>query len=496
MRHRGSGILLPVSSLPTAYGIGDLGPSAYRFADFLVQSGQSYWQVLPLNPTDNARGNSPYDSSSSFAGNPLLISPDLLCTSAYIRDEGPPAGRPDTPVDYSAVTTYKTAILDHLCEDFPGKDAYHCEYRQFCEDEAFWLDDYALFVVLEEQYRGREWSAWPGDLRRREPAALDEARYAYAKECERVKIIQFVFFSQWRALKNYCNRQGIQFIGDAPIYVGYSSADVWSHSALFSLDASGRPDYVAGAPPDAQFPDGQLWGNPVYRWDAMQAECFRWWIERMQHMMRLFDIVRIDHFRGFVAYWEVGAGERSAAAGRWTRVPANAFFRALHRYIPRLSLIAEDLGTITPDIRQTMGRLEVPGMRVLPLAFADDPGTSIHAPHMVSRDTVVYSSTHDTDTVRGWYANAAHDERKRIAAYIGHQVPEDEIAWEMIRLAMRTIADTVVIPMQDVLSLGSEGRMNTPTTTEGNWAWRMPERSLDLAAEKLLKTTTRYSGRC
>ncbi|RPJ51385.1 MAG: 4-alpha-glucanotransferase, partial [Methanobacteriota archaeon] len=407
MRRRGSGILLHISSLPTAYGIGDLGPSAYRFADFLARTGQNFWQVLPLNPTDTANGNSPYDSISSFAGNPLLISPDLLCTSGFVQGSGPIPDRSDRSVDYPAATAYKASLFDHLCEDFPGKDSYRCEYRQFCADEAYWLDDCALYVVLAEQYRGKTWSEWPDDLRRREPAALSEARRTYAEECERAKILQFVFFSQWCALKHYCNRQGIQIIGDAPIYVGYASADVWSHPHLFKLDPAGLPEYIAGAPPDAQFPDGQLWGNPVYRWEAMQAEGFSWWIARMQHMMHLFDIVRIDHFRGFVAYWEVGAGEASAATGRWAKVPANVFFRTLQKYIPRLSLVAEDLGTITPDIRQTMGRFDVPGMRVIPLAFTSDPGPNIHAPHQIPREAVVYSSTHDTDTVRGWFAHGA-----------------------------------------------------------------------------------------
>jgi len=490
MGRRGSGILLHVTSLPSPFGVGDLGPWAYRFVDFLAEARQSFWQVLPLTP-----GASPYNAMSAFAGNPLLISPERLVEDGWLAPEdlASPPDLPEHRVDYPRAQALKRSLLERAFERFerhrraPG-------YRQFVEVQAAWLEDYALFVALTEHFGGLPWDRWPPPLRDRHPAALDRARRRLSRRVAMEKFWQYLFFRQWTDLRAYARARGIQVIGDLPIYVDYHSADVWAHPELFKLDDQKRPTHVAGVPPDYFSATGQRWGHPVYRWDVLRQRGYDWWVRRIAHALSLYDLVRIDHFRGFVAYWEVPAHEPTAVHGYWVEAPAEDFFRTLSKHFPCLPIIAEDLGVITPDVREVMERWGFPGMRVLLFAFGPDMPTNPYAPHHHVRHCVVYTGTHDNNTVRGWFEQEASDEdRRRLFRYLGRTVTADEVAWEMVRLAMMSVADRVILPMQDVLGLGAEARMNTPGTPEGNWEWRLrPHQITPELARRLADLTETY----
>ena len=496
MERRASGILLHITSLPSPYGIGDLGPSAYRFVDFLAQTRQSYWQILPLSPTSLACGNSPYSSPSAFAGNPLLISPDLLVQAGWLdeKDLGEPRSVPADRVDYRAVTRYKESLLSKAYQRGKERLLKDQEFARFCRENGDWLDDYSLFLALKAHFRAANWTDWPVELRDRQSDALKQWKARLQGEFQKERFCQFLFFQQWLALRQYCNGKKVFVIGDLPIYVSHDSADVWAGPEIFKLDGKKQPAAVAGVPPDYFSATGQLWGNPLYRWDALQATQYGWWMRRLSHNMRCCDKIRLDHFRGLVACWEVPAGETAATRGRWVKAAPEDFFAAIAERFPPFSILAEDLGIITPDVRAVMERFGFPGMKVLSFAFGGDMGSHPYAPHNYPRNSVVYTGTHDNNTILGWLKQeAGPDERKRLFAYIGRELPAQQVAAELTRLALMSLADTAIIPMQDLLGLDAEAKMNRPGTAEGNWEWRLtPEQTTPLLAERLATMTKLY----
>jgi len=496
---RASGILLHITSLPSPFGIGDLGPEAYRFAEFLRRAGQRCWQVLPLCPTDVIHGNSPYNSASAFAGNVLLISPEEMVREGFLKG-GDLRGAPSFPegdIDYPAVITFKQNLFSKAFEGFRKAGMrYEDEFQAFCDDNSGWLDDHALFRALKHHERGRAWNEWPRPIRDRRPAALREVRAKFSEAISREKFLQFVFHRQWKTLKQHVNNLGIEVIGDLPIYVHYDSADVWQHPENFMLGRNKSPAFVAGVPPDYFSKTGQLWGNPLYRWDVLKKRRYRWWVDRIVHILRRFDRVRIDHFRGFVAFWQVSSRARTAVGGKWVKVPAEDFFRTILKQVPREALIAEDLGFITPDVTQILEKIGLPGMRVLLFAFEEGMSHSPHAPHNHVRNSVLYTGTHDNNTVRGWFENeAGRDRRRRLFRYLGKRIGAGEAHQAFMHLAMMSVADTVIIPMQDVLGLGEGSRMNRPSTRTGNWQWRLGKGQLKSNVARDLRKLASTYGR-
>ena len=496
MDKRGSGVLLHITSLPSPFGMGDLGPGAFRFADFLAQTGQKFWQVLPLNPTDPAFGNSPYSSNSAFAGNTLLISPELLLEEGLIRadDIQSLSSFPKGKVDYRQAILWKEGLFSRAYERMRANHKDRSGYEQFCSENTFWLEDFSLFVVIKRHSEGRAWGEWETEMRDRNPDRLRAAREQFRDGLEKEKFLQYLFFKQWHSLKSYANQKGIQLIGDIPIYVSYDSAGVWANPQLFKLGEDKRPTFVGGVPPDYFSQTGQLWGNPVYRWDVLKETGYQWWIQRVAHNLALFDMIRIDHFRGFVAFWEVPSGEQTAANGRWVEAPAEDFCAALVRNFPALRLVAEDLGVITSDVKEIMKHFGFPGMRVLLFAFGQDLPAHPYLPHNYVPHCVVYTGTHDTNTVKGWFDNeVGSQEKRRLFRYLGREVTAEKIHWELVRLAMMSIADTVILPMQDVLGLGEEARMNRPAMHRGNWEWRLlPDEISPSLGSRLLEVTETY----
>lgn len=464
---RQSGILLHPTSFPGPYGIGDLGKQAYAFLDWLARARQRLWQVLPLGPT--GFGDSPYQCFSAFAGNPLLIDPDDLRRRGYLsyRDLAVPPFPPNR-VDYGPVILWKQALLRRAFAQFE-KQGDAAAFEAFCQEEAAWLEDYALFMALKDAHQGRPWHEWEPALRDREPAALAKARARLADDIRFHRFAQWLFFDQWRALKAYANERGIRIIGDIPIYVALDSADAWAHRDQFLFDEEGRPIVVAGVPPDYFSPTGQLWGNPIYDWEKMAADGYRWWIERFRANLRLVDIVRLDHFRGFYNYWVVPGDAETAVHGEWRDGPRQDFFDAVIAALGDLPIIAEDLGEPDPGVYALRDHYNFPGMKVLQFAWSSDARDPF-LPHNYDRNCVVYTGTHDNDTTRGWYEKASERERDFVRRYL--RVDGHDIAWDFIRLAMMSTAVLAVIPMQDAMNLGSEARMNTPAVAAGNWAWR------------------------
>jgi len=502
---RASGILLHPTSLPGRFGIGDLGSEAYRFADFLANAGQRLWQMLPLGPT--GPGNSPYQCLSTFAGNPLLISPEKLAEDGLLEpaDLKRAPEFPDSHVDYESVTTFRTALLKKSFEIYrkTASQQDQARFNAFCRQHASWLDDYSLFVSLKEAHDSRVWNTWGKDIRTRQPESVARWTQKLAGEIERQKYQQYQLFKQWAELREYCNQNGIKLIGDVPIFVALDSAEVWSHPEYFHLDSKGRPAFVAGVPPDFFSSTGQLWGNPLYRWEAIAGNGYDWWIERLRAARALVDIVRLDHFRGFEKYWEVPAGETTAINGRWVPGPGAAMFEALEKAMGRLPVIAEDLGTITPEVRALRDRFGFPGMRVLQFAFSSPEGDE-HRPHNYPRNCVVYTGTHDNNTTIGWFmdddpgatrrsAEEKEQERRLALRYLG--ADGREINWDLIRLALMSVADTAIIPLQDVLGLGSEARMNRPGIACGCWRWRFTAAQLTVEARDRLRELTALYGR-
>jgi 4-alpha-glucanotransferase len=493
---RASGILLHITSLPSPFGIGDFGPGAYRFADFLAQARQTYWQILPLTATSSAHGNSPYDSHSAFAGNPLLISPELLLREELLKPEDleEHAPFPGDRVEYKTVTAYKARLLDKAFERYQSRGGADGGFEKFCDQHAGWLDDYSLFVALKAHFQGAPWTDWPAALRDREKSTLGQWKKKCREPIKKEQWLQYLFFKQWTALKEHANGKKILFIGDMPIYVSGDSADVWANPQLFKLDQEKRPTAVAGVPPDYFSATGQLWGNPVYRWDALKDTNYAWWFKRLRHNLACFDRVRLDHFRGFVAYWEVPAGERTAKNGKWVKAASDDFFATLLRKFPGTLIFVEDLGLITPDVRAVMKRFDFAGMKLLLFAFGEDMAGNPYALHNHEKNSVVYTGTHDNNTVKGWFlSEAGAAERERFSAYVGHKVSAEDVHWELTRLCFMSVADTAIVPMQDLLGLGQEARMNRPATTEGNWAWRfVPEQVPPSLGAKLAKLGELY----
>lgn len=490
---RESGILLHITSLPSAFGIGDLGPGAYRFVDFLARGEQAYWQILPLNPTLPEYDHSPYHGTSAFAGNTLLISPDLMVSGDFLDPwdlEGVPPF-PGNQVDYEGVIPYKHVLFDLAFDRFRIQEAGNQEYRTFCRENAWWLDDYALYTSLSRYYGGVPWNEWPEGIRSRRPKALDAAQHTLINACMREKFLQYLFFLQWEGLRTYCHKRGIRIIGDMPLYVTYDSADVWVHPELFALDARQAPEGQAGVPPDYFNVNGQLWGNPLYRWEAHRAEGYQWWMERFAQSIRMYDLVRIDHFRGLVAFWEVGPGELTASNGRWVQGPGSGFIEKIFEKFPGISLIAEDLGVITPDVTALMNEYRIPGMRVLLFGFLTDDRANPNHPDNITGNCVVYTGTHDNNTARGWFSNEASDEEiRRLFSYCRRAVREEEVAGIFMEMALRSPATRAILPLQEVCGSGSEARMNRPGTTGGNWRWRAGQEELDETYRARLKELT------
>ncbi|MFO7320444.1 MAG: 4-alpha-glucanotransferase [Chloroflexota bacterium] len=496
---RASGILLHPTSLPGRYGIGDLGDWAYQFVDFLVESEQGIWQILPLGPT--SYGDSPYQALSTFAGNPNLISLDRLVDEGWLEN-GDLAGAPDFPedrVDYGPVIEYHNRMLSLAFRRFRERktDAQAAAFDTFCKENAVWLDDFALFVALKNAHGGKAWVEWPSGEALHEAEALSEAMQKYGDAIEEEKFKQWVFFSQWFALKKYANDNGVRLIGDLPIFVAHDSSDVWANRDQFYLDETGQPTVVAGVPPDYFSETGQRWGNPLYRWDVMAGQNYNWWVRRVAETLKTVDIVRIDHFRGFEAYWEIPASEPTAVIGRWVPAPGFNFFTVLQETLGGdLPIIAEDLGVITKSVRALRDHFGLPGMKVLQFAWGGRGGENSFLPHNHVPNCVVYTGTHDNNTTLGWWNNPAEvDEhiQQHVGNYVNYYVVEPH--WTLIRLAMQSVAHTCVIPMQDVLGLGEEARMNTPGRPTGNWTWRLTAAQLQNAPVERLAALTKLYGR-
>lgn len=489
--NRKSGILLHPSSLPGAGGIGSLGREARRFVDYLDSAGQSLWQVLPLGPV--ASGNSPYSCYSAFAGNPLLIDLETIAAEGDIAISDIPAGLPDERVDFPMVEKHKLESLRRAAANFfATADRLRMEeFRQFC-DSTRWLHDYAQFMATKDICHGKCWSAWPEEIARRQPEILAEYAVRAGSAILEQKYMQWQFFRQWQVLKDYANTRGIEIIGDLPIFVAYNSADVWANPELFHLDDRGRPLVVAGVPPDYFSETGQLWGNPIYNWEVIAYHGYGWWIERLKSAFDLYDIVRIDHFRGFESYWEIPATEKTAQKGRWVKGPGEGLFTALIDALGPLPVIAEDLGVITPDVEALRDRFGFPGMKILQFAFDSGPANP-YLPHNHIREAVVYTGTHDNDTTAGWYTALPPGEKARVLAYLG--CDGEDIVWDMIRTALASVANMTVIPFQDILGLGSPARMNLPGTVTGNWSWRFTFADCDGKKAARLRELTEIYGR-
>jgi len=491
LSRRRAGILLHPTSLPGEYGIGDFGTEAIAFLDWAQSAGQTIWQVLPLHPAPHG---SPYGASSAFAGNPLLISP------ARLRDEGlvsadaltgaPNFGRGG--VDFGSVSSWKESLLRRSWKESRSEPRLLAELEAFRAEkkQQAWLSDWALYAAVSEK-RSRDWTSWPKDLRQRDPDALSKARKDLHHEIAWHEYVQFLFFRQWDRIRAEAHRRGIAILGDLPIYVAHDSADVWGNQALFRLDGEGKPEAVAGVPPDAFSETGQLWGYPLYRWDELERRGFSWWIDRLRQAFRFADLVRVDHFRGFAAGWTVPASAETAMEGEWVPGPGKRLFEAARAALGDVPLVAEDLGVITEDVRELLSDVGVPGMKVLQFGFSEDD--SEHLPHNHHPRAVVYTGTHDNDTARGWFADLAEDDRKRALEYLGGD--GGDIEWDLVRAAYESVANTAVVPLQDVFGLGSEARMNMPGVASGNWSWRADAAGFTPERAERLRRLARLTGR-
>ncbi len=473
---RSSGILLHPTSLPGSYGIGDLGPAAYRWVDFLSDSGCKLWQVLPLGPT--GYGDSPYQCFSAFAGNPYLISPEILVNDHLLLQEDLKELPvfPKDSVDYGEIFSWKPGLLDiaYLHFEQGGSDVLRAEFTTFCNENSLWLDDYALFMALKDSHDGSSWGTWEPAIRLRKPEAIVVARKKLAGEISRHAFRQWLFFRQWRAVRKYAHDKGVKIIGDIPIFVAYDSADAWSHPDLFYFDGSGRPSVIAGVPPDYFSPTGQLWGNPLYRWEVHKSSGYKWWIDRFRAILGTVDIVRLDHFRGFAGYWEVPANAKTAERGRWVPGPGADFLNAVKNSFGGLPILAEDLGEITPDVIELRDSFQLPGMKILQFGFSGPDNSFL--PHHYLENCVTYTGSHDNDTALGWYSSAPEQEKEFYRRYLGRS--GDDFAGDLIRAAWSSVAVIAIAPLQDFLKLGNEARMNFPGKENGNWMWRMTEDAL------------------
>jgi len=494
--YRSSGVLLHVTSLPSPYGIGDVGPTALAWIDRLHEASQSWWQALPLGPT--GYGNSPYQSLSSFSGNWLLISPDELIEDGLLK-AGDVASRvfSENVVDYDAVFSFKLGLVEKVAANFRARagNEINLGFEQFRNEQAHWLDDYALFRALKARHNGACYLDWPNELVERNPVALAQAKRELASEIDEVRLAQFLLFRQGEKLKQCAHAKGVRLIGDLPFFVSPDSSDVWANPELFLLDERRRPRFVGGVPPDYFSSDGQLWGNPVYNWDALRQTGYRWCIDRIRALLAHVDLIRLDHFRGFAAAWHVPSGSLTARSGQWVPGPGAEFFDAVQRELGSLPFIAEDLGFITPDVRALLDQFHIPGTRVLQFAFDGNPGNP-HLPRNYSPSSVVYTGTHDNNTTRGWFEELPDGQRQNLWQYLNRPGGEtSEAAASLVRLAWSSVAALALVPLQDVLNLGAEARMNVPGRAEGNWRWRLAPDAQCSAAFQWLSDLTKTSNR-
>lgn len=498
-QERASGILLHITSLPSAYGIGDFGPAAITFIDFLVAAGQRYWQFLPLAPVDQISGYSPYMSLAAFAGNPLLISPDRMLDDGLLLqaeiDACPPLS--EYQVEFPAVTSYKQFLLNQAFTRL-ATSSLQAAFHDFCQAEAAWLDDYALFMSIREHQGRKPWWEWAKPLLHREAQALARIRALQAETIEYYQFEQFIFFRQWRELREYAQSQGVLLLGDLPIYVSLDSVDVWANQGCFLLDEkTSLPTHVAGVPPDYFSKTGQRWGNPLYRWQSGRGKneaLYDWWRQRFKQLGHLVDLVRIDHFRAFESFWKVPAEEKTAIRGEWVKGPGKKFFTEMAPQIAKLSIIAEDLGDVTPEVIALLEALGFPGMKILHFAF-DSDSKNLYLPHnFQTRHCVVFTGTHDNNTTVGWFLEDASEEvRERVLRYTNSE--STEIHWQLIRLALSSVAETAIIPMQDLLGFGGDCRMNLPGSAKGNWQWRCAARFMTPEVAERLRDETQFYGR-
>ncbi|WP_342085868.1 malto-oligosyltrehalose synthase [Dyadobacter sp. OTU695] len=495
---RSAGVLLHISSLASPFGIGDIGPEAYNFADFLERTHQKFWQILPLNPTETSQGNSPYSALSSHAGNSLLISPEALVLEGFLTDQDLAHNYlpESSTVDFQAAGQKKQVLLQRAFENYnQGPGQAQGEFEEFVASHSSWLHDFALYTVLKERFENRPWYTWPEEFRDRQQAALGKLRQTDHEQIQRVEWQQYVFDKQWKALRRYCNDRQIKLLGDIPFYVSYDSADVWAHRELFCVDQEGKITGIAGVPPDAFSEDGQLWGMPVFNWNALRSQGYQWWIDRLARNIELFDLVRLDHFRAFADYWEVPGGERIAVNGTWKTGPGEDFFRKAEAALGRLPFVAEDLGEIGSEVHLLRDKFNLPGMKVLQFAFDESMPQSDHIPHHYKPDFIAYTGTHDNNTTRGWYREqAATGMQERIEMYLGKAISEENVAAELARTVFGSVAKTAILPIQDVLNLDETAKMNLPGSSENNWSWRLlPGQISEQAAQFLSSITLLYN---
>ena len=467
---RKSGVLLHPSSLPGKYGIGTLGEEAFRFVDWLNEAGQKIWQILPLGPTDWS--HSPYQSFSAFAGNPDLIDLELLAIQGLLSSSSlqDPPNFPKDKIDYKLLQPFREKRLKEAFLNFSSSGGFNTyEYHQFWDHNWWWLESWSLFDACRKNLPGGDWSKWKNPIRIRQDQALKEHYNLFRESVEFSRFLQFVFFNQWFALKKYANEKEVSIFGDIPLYVAYNSADVWSNQSLFLLDEALQPTLVGGVPPDYFSKTGQLWGNPLYDWQKMKDTGFQWWMARIHFNLKLFDLVRIDHFRGLESFWAVAAGEKTAINGTWMKADGDEMLQLLQQQVGSLPIVAEDLGLITPEVDQLRKKYAMPGMKVIQFAFSDDPANT-HLPHNYTRDFVAYTGTHDNNTTNGWLQSLKKNDKKQVENYLGS---EQLNAWHLIRKVEESVAQLAVIPMQDILGLPTASRMNKPGTVKGNWIWRL-----------------------
>lgn len=477
---RSSGILLHISSLPGPYGIGDLGHGAYDFLDFLKESGHAYWQLLPLNPTDSIYNHSPYSTHSAFAGNPLLISPEILEKDGYVdlQEVPPPKGIRPEKVQFGPVEEYKEGVLELAWKNFKKKKKTIPEFIAFTKIHAHWLDNYCLYLALRKKFKNRNWVEWPEDLRDREEEALNGAIEELKEPIEKEKFVQFLFFSQWDRLRSEAYLRGVKFFGDIPFYMNHDSVDCWVNPSLFKLDNQMRPTHVSGVPPDLFSKTGQLWGTPVYDWKEMKRTEYAWWISRLKQNLLLFDVLRLDHFRAFSAYWEVPASEKTAIHGKWVKTPGTDFFNCLKKEYPEMPFIAEDLGSLDQPVYDLLEKFNFPRMKVLQFAFGDHYRENPYLPFNHLPNDVVYSGTHDNNTTVGWFLNAEKEEKDHLKEYTGINVTHTNAHLVLHRLALQSVCNLAIVPLQDIIGLGEEAIMNIPGSTEGNWTWRVKKEEI------------------
>ena len=493
---RAAGILLPVTSLPSDFGIGDLGPEAFRFAEFLNSTHQRYWQMLPLNPVQKQQGFSPYSSFSSIAGNPLLISPEMLAREGFLKKNDLSLFlRPNTgSVNYAEALVLREQMLNKAFDAFQSE--HQQAFEDFCHREAYWLDDFALYSILKKTFSDNPWYEWPEAFRFRDLKTLIQFSADHQVALSKIRWAQFIFFRQWSLLKMHCSTLGVRILGDLPFYISYDSTDVWSRPEIFMLDENGGMQAIAGVPPDYFNENGQLWGMPVFRWDVLKEQRFDWWVKRIKKNLELFDLLRLDHFRAFSEYWEVPAGEKTAINGKWKPGPGASLFNVLKQEFSDLPFVAEDLGEISENVYELRDQFKLPGMKVLQFAFGKEMPESDHIPHNYTSNYIAYTGTHDNNTTRGWYCNELDAAtREQISQYAGEQVTKKNVHLILNKIVYASVANTVILPVQDLLGLDEKARMNTPAFPTGNWTWRLQSLDSLRTAEELLRKWTTLYGR-